>query len=110
MAMRRFLLLVPLVCGLAACGDSKEHGSSGVAASCIATVVRDGVTYYGEHVGRPAKTDGSAGTGVIPPCIDTMPPTKAASQEVDLLRVQGVDPKVAVVVASQPDAVYRVRR
>jgi hypothetical protein len=108
--MRRFLLLVPLVCGLAACGDSKEQASSGVGATCIATVVRDGVTYYGEHVDQPAKTDGSAGTGVVPPCIDTSPPTKAASQQVDLLRVQGVDPEVAVVVASQPDAVYRVRR
>ena len=103
------MLIVPLVCGLAACGDSKQHASSGVAASCIATVVRDGVTYYGEHVERPAKTDGSAGTGVIPPCFDTMPATKGAAEQVELLRVQGVDPKVEVVVASQPDAVYRVR-
>jgi uncharacterized protein DUF6281 len=108
--MRCSLLLLPLVCGLAGCGDSKEHASSGVGATCIATVVRNGVTYYGEHVDRPARTDGSAGTGVIPPCSDTSPPTKAAAEQVDLLRVQGVDPKVAVVVASQPEAVYRVRR
>jgi len=109
LSMRRLLLLVPLVCGLAACGDSKEHASIGVGGTCIATVVRDGVTYYGEHVDQPPKTEGSAGTGVVPPCIDTNPPTNAAAERVDLLRVQGVDPKVAVVLASQPDAVYRVR-
>ena len=76
------MLLVPLVCGLAACGNSKEHASSGVGGTCIATVVRDGVTYYGDHVDRPAKTDGSAGTGVIPPCFDTMPATKGAAEQV----------------------------
>jgi hypothetical protein len=107
----RLLLLVPLVCSLAACGDSKEHTSrSGGSASCAATVVRGGVTYYGEHVDKPAKTDGSAGTGTIPPCNDTMPPTVEQTQEVALLRIAGIDPADAVVVATQPDVVYRSKR
>ena len=109
------LLLVLAACTSAVKGASREGVSS--SASCAAVLKFRGQTYGGSSlrthppytwVARiSAAHMHEIGTGQYPPCQDTNHSTDEQAQSVQVARIDGVDPGIAVAVLPQGSVFVR---
>jgi Family of unknown function (DUF6281) len=103
--MRRILTGVAglLVCVGCSSGASPDLVSGGV---CAARITWDGTVYYGQTFPSRLHATLTLGTGGRPTCRDSHGGEAGASSTVEVRRLSGVDPRVAVAVRGEPDAAY----
>ena len=103
--MSRILTAACLVAVCAGCGHSQQRVSGG-AGSCAARITWHGAVYYGELFPSHLPATLTLGTGGRPTCRDSNGGEAGASSTVDVRRLAGVDPRVAVAVRGEPDVAY----
>ena len=92
----------------AGCGS----GSIDTAAtqSCPSRITWQGTVYYGAKLDSRLPATLLLGTGGRPTCADVNGGEAGASSTVEVRRLAGVDPSVAVAIASEPDVAYVARK
>jgi hypothetical protein len=96
-----------LLCAGCSSDSSPDLVSGG--ASCAARITWNGTVYYGEAgFGRLPSTL-MLGTGGRPTCRDSNGGEAGASTTVDVRRLAGVGPRVAVAVGGEPNVAYLAR-
>ena len=103
--MSRILTAALLVAVCAGCGAS-EHRVSGGSGSCADRITWQGAVYYGELFPSHLPATLTLGTGGRPTCRDSNGGEAGASSTVDVRRLAGVDPRVAVAIRGEPDVAY----
>jgi hypothetical protein len=104
--MRRILTAACLLL-CAGCSSGSAHDvDSGVGGSCAARITWDGAVYYGQAFPSRLPATLTLGTGGRPTCRDSNGGEAGASSTVDVRRLAGVDPRVAVAVRGEPDIAY----
>jgi Family of unknown function (DUF6281) len=104
--MRRIVTVACLALACLGCssGSRDELVSSG--ASCAARITWDGALYYGQTFPSLPPSTLSLGTGGRPTCSDANGGEAGASTTVQVRRLLGVDPRVAVAVQGDRYAAY----
>jgi hypothetical protein len=92
-----------LLCAGCSSGSSPDLVSGG---ACAARITWDGTVYYGQVFPSRLPATLTLGTGGRPTCRDSYGGEAGASSTVDVRRLAGVDPRVAVAVRGEPDAAY----
>lgn len=105
--MRWILTAVCLAAVCAGC-RSGEHEASGPPA-CAARVTWNGTVYYGETFSSLPSATLMLGIGGRPTCRDFNGGEAGASSTVEVRRLIGVDPRVAVAVKGESEHAYLVR-
>jgi uncharacterized protein DUF6281 len=103
--MSRILTAACLVAVCAGCGAS-QHRLSGGSGSCASRITWQGAVYYGQLFPAQLPATLTLGTGGRPTCMDSNGGEAGASSTVDVRRLAGVDPRVAVAVRGEPDVAY----
>ena len=89
----------------AACSDGHSTVPTAAAEGCALIVKFQGTTYRASHA-RAAPVPGDpVGTGVIPACDDHGPGSPSSDQRVQLARLRGVPPNVALIWIGHPETV-----
>jgi len=102
--------ILTTVCLLAVCAGCRS-GERDVAGPpvCAARVTWNGTIYYGETFSSLPPATLVLGTGGRPTCADVNGGEAGASSTVEVRRLIGVDPRVAVAVKGEPEHAYLAR-
>jgi hypothetical protein len=105
--MRRILTAVCLVALCAGCRTGERHVTGSPV--CAARVIWNGTVYYGETFPSLPPATLVLGTGGRPTCGGVNGGEAGASSTVEVRRLIGVDPRVAVAVNGEPEHAYLAR-
>ena len=89
------------------CGAGKEHALA--PPTCAARITWNGHVYFGETFAKVPPATLMLGTGGRPTCADANGGEAGASQAVEVRRMIGVDPRVAVAVEGEREHAYLAR-
>jgi hypothetical protein len=106
--MRRIVTAACLALACAGCGSGSTDKSA--TQSCPSRVTWQGTVYYGAKLDSRLPATLLLGTGGRPTCADVNGGEAGASSTVEVRRLAGVDPRVAVAIASEPDVAYVARK
>jgi Family of unknown function (DUF6281) len=103
--MRRILTGVAclLICAGCSSGASPDLVSG---SACAARITWDGTVYYGQTFPSRLPATLTLGTGGRPTCRDSHGGEAGASSTVEVRRLSGVEPRVAVAVQGEPEHAY----
>jgi hypothetical protein len=103
--MRRIVALGGVLLLCVACGSTKEVVMKRVP-PCRAVITWHEHLYYPRRVvSLPARGE-KLGVAGVPSCTDVLGGENGASRAVDVRRIEGVDPQVAIAVADDPNHAY----
>jgi hypothetical protein len=94
--MRRILYVALLALLCAACGSTVRAEQRTPA--CRAAITWDGTFYYAKRSPALPPPDASLGQAGVPSCTDVLGGETGASRAVDVMRLAGIDPLVAIAV------------
>jgi hypothetical protein len=108
MGSRRYMMLfLVLMMGATACGSSGSPPSTaGAVGSCASVAYFDGREYSGHRAVVHPVPGEVLGEARLPGCNDTGEPTAPPDEFVEVARLSGVDPEIAMVVATTPEVIY----
>jgi hypothetical protein len=106
--MRRIVTAACLALACAGCGSGSTDSSA--TQSCPSRITWQGTVYYGAKLDSRLPATLLLGTGGRPTCADVNGGEAGASSTVQVRRLAGVDPRVAVAIASEPDVAYVARK
>jgi Family of unknown function (DUF6281) len=106
--MRRILTLAVLALVCAGCSSGSSDSVTGPGA-CPSRITWNGTVYYGAKFSSRRPATLVLGTGGRPTCGDVNGGEAGASSTVEVRRLAGVDPSVAVAVRGEPDVAYVAR-
>ncbi|MFL5920979.1 MAG: hypothetical protein ACJ75Q_11610 [Gaiellaceae bacterium] len=105
--MRRILTLACLPLAFTGCTSGERHVSG--PPLCVSRVIWQGTVYYGNKFPSRLPATLILGTGGLPTCGDVNGGEAGASSIVEVRRLAGVDPRVAVAIRGEPDVAYLAR-
>jgi hypothetical protein len=91
----------------AGCGSGRGHVSG--PPLCVSRITWDGTVYYGAKFPSRLPATLALGTGGRPTCGGANGGEAGASSTVEVRRLAGVEPRVAVAVQGEPDHAYLAR-
>ncbi len=106
--MSRILTAACLVAVCAGC-SSGSTDSSTAPGRCPSRITWHGTIYYGTKLPSRAPATLILGTGGRPTCADVNGGEAGASSTVEVRRLAGVDPSVAVAIGGESDVAYLAR-
>jgi hypothetical protein len=107
--MRRIVTAACLALVCAGCSSGATDTSAGPA-RCPSRITWQGTIYYAAELRSRLPATLILGTGGRPTCADVNGGEAGASSTVEVRRLAGVDPSVAVAIASEPDVAYVARK
>ena len=107
--MSRILTAACVVAVCAGCGSGASDSQTR-AGVCPSRITWQGTVYYGARLESPLPATLVLGTGGRPTCADVNGGEAGASSTVEVRRLAGVDPSVAVAIGGEPDVAYLARR
>lgn len=90
----------------AGCSSGSSHDRISAGGSCAARITWHGAVYYGERFPSRLPATLALGTGGRPTCRDSNGGEAGASTAVEVRRLAGVDPRVAVAVRGEREVAY----
>jgi len=106
--MRRILTAACLALTCAGCGSGASDSFTG-AAHCPSRITWQGTIYYAAELRSRLPATLILGTGGRPTCADVNGGEAGASSTVEVRRLAGVDPTIAVAIGGEPDVAYLAR-
>src|SRR5262245_44952294 len=106
--MSRILTAACVVAVCVGCG-SGANNSLTRAGRCPSRITWQGTVYYAARLESPLPATLILGTGGRPTCADVNGGEAGASSTVEVRRLAGVDPTVAVAIGGEPDVAYLAR-
>lgn len=103
--MRRIVTAACLVL-CASCSSGPPHEGASAGGSCTARITWHGAVYYGERFPSRLPATLALGIGGRPTCKDSNGGEAGASTAVEVRRLAGVDPRVAVAVRGEREHAY----
>jgi hypothetical protein len=106
--MSRILTAACLVAVCAGCSSGSTDNST-APGRCPSRITWHGTIYYGATLPSRVPATLILGTGGRPTCADVNGGEAGASSTVEVRRLAGVDPSVAVAIGGEPDVAYLAR-
>jgi hypothetical protein len=106
--MRRIVTAACLALACAGCGSGGTDGSTGDG-RCPSRITWQGTVYYGARLESRLPATLVLGTGGRPTCADVNGGEAGASSTVEVRRLAGVDPSIAVAIGGERDVAYLAR-
>jgi Family of unknown function (DUF6281) len=106
--MRRILTAACLAAACAGCGAGSTDSSA--TQRCPSRITWQGTVYYGAKLRSHLPATLILGTGGRPTCADVNGGEAGASSTVEVRRLAGVDPSVAVAIGGEPNVAYLARK
>ena len=100
-----------VACLVAVCAGCSSGATDNVtrAGRCPSRITWDGTVYYGAELRSRLPATLILGTGGRPTCADVNGGEAGASSTVEVRRLAGVDPRIAVAIGGEPDVAYLAR-
>jgi hypothetical protein len=106
--MRRIVTAACLALACAGCGSGATDDSAGPA-RCPSRITWQGTIYYAAELRSRLPATLILGTGGRPTCADVNGGETGASSTVEVRRLAGVDPSIAVAIGGERDVAYLAR-
>jgi uncharacterized protein DUF6281 len=106
--MRRIVTAACLALACAGCSSGATDSSAGPA-RCPSRITWQGTVYYAAELRSRLPATLTLGTGGRPTCADVNGGEAGASSTVEVRRVAGVDPTIAVAINGEPEVAYLAR-
>ena len=99
-------------CVVLACAGCSSGATDRSAAPlrCPSRITWQGTVYYGARLESPLPATLILGTGGRPTCADVNGGEAGASSTVEVRRLAGIDPTIAVAIGGEPDVAYIARK
>jgi hypothetical protein len=107
--MRRIVTAACLALACAGCSSGATDRSAGPP-RCPSRITWQGTIYYAAELRSRLPATLLLGTGGRPTCADVNGGEAGASSTVEVRRLAGVDPTIAVAIGGEPDVAYLARR
>ena len=105
--MRRIVTVALVLVAAAGCSSGSGHDVSPAGAgSCAARITWHGAVYFGQTFASLPPSTLTLGTGGRPTCRDSHGGEAGASSTVEVRRLPGVDPRIAVAVGGEQNVGY----
>jgi hypothetical protein len=103
--------ILTAACLAAACSGCSSGSTDSITAPghCPSRITWQGTIYYGTKLPSRVPATLILGTGGRPTCADVNGGEAGASSTVEVRRLAGVDPSVAVAIGGEPDVAYLAR-